>query len=154
MEGNTADSNVPPRSVHGIRWFLVCASLYVGALIYGLDSTIAADIQAPIIARFGDVSQLTWVGTGFPLGSVCAILPWYVRNSYADITFYSRLHGLLMYGENSAAFYAVYDVKILFIGSILLFEVGSVLCGAAPSMNVLIVGRVLAGVGGSGVYIG
>jgi MFS family permease len=61
---------------------------------------------------------------------------------------------LLIRFVSSAAFYAVYDVKILFIGSILLFETGSVLCGAAPSMNALIVGRVLAGVGGSGVYIG
>lgn len=53
-----------------------------------------------------------------------------------------------------AAFYAVYDLKILFLASVLLFEIGSVLCGAAPDMNSLIVGRVLAGVGGSGVYIG
>jgi MFS family permease len=45
-------------------------------------------------------------------------------------------------------------MKLLFITSIILFEVGSALCGAAPSMNALIVGRVVAGVGGSGVYIG
>ena len=70
-----ADPDSSPRTVHGLRWFLVCASLYVSALIYGLDTTIAADIQAAIVDRFGDVSQLTWVGTGFPLGSVCAILP-------------------------------------------------------------------------------
>ena len=43
---------------------------------------------------------------------------------------------------------------MLFIASVVLFEVGSVLCGAAPNMNALIVGRVLAGLGGSGVYIG
>jgi MFS family permease len=53
-----------------------------------------------------------------------------------------------------AAFYAVYDLKILFLASVFLFEIGSALCGAAPDMNSLIVGRVLAGVGGSGVYIG
>lgn len=53
-----------------------------------------------------------------------------------------------------AAFYAVYDLKMLFICSVLLFEVGSSLCGAAPNMNALIVGRVLAGIGGSGIYIG
>jgi hypothetical protein len=76
---NIADSDLPPRTIHGLRWFLVCASLYVGALIYGLDTTIAADIQAAIVDRFGDVSQLTWVGTGFPLGSVSAILPWCVN---------------------------------------------------------------------------
>jgi MFS family permease len=52
------------------------------------------------------------------------------------------------------AFYTVYDLKIVFIISLVLFEVGSALCGAAPSMNSLIVGRVLAGIGGSGIYIG
>lgn len=63
------------RQVRGFRWFLVCASLYIGALIYGLDTTIAADIQAAIVERFDNVERLTWVGTAFPLGSVCAILP-------------------------------------------------------------------------------
>jgi hypothetical protein len=47
----------------------------VGALIYGLDTTIAADIQAAVIERFDNVERLTWIGTGFPLGSICAILP-------------------------------------------------------------------------------
>lgn len=63
------------RPVRGFKWFLVCVSLYIGALIYGLDTTIAADIQAAIVERFDNVERLTWVGTAFPLGSVCAILP-------------------------------------------------------------------------------
>lgn len=64
-----------PRNVHGFQWVLVCVSLYIGALIYGLDTTIAADIQSAIVERFDSVERLTWVGTAFPLGSVCAILP-------------------------------------------------------------------------------
>lgn len=64
-----------PRSVHGVRWVVVCCSLYLGALIYGLDTTIAADIQAAVIDSFGSIEKLTWIGTAFPLGSVCAILP-------------------------------------------------------------------------------
>lgn len=40
------------------------------------------------------------------------------------------------------------------IASIVLFEAGSALCGAAPTMNAIIVGRVLAGVGGAGMYLG
>lgn len=50
-------------------------SLYVGSLIYGLDTTIAADIQGTIVEQFNNVESLTWVGTGFLLGSVVAILP-------------------------------------------------------------------------------
>ncbi len=64
-----------PRPVHGFRWVLVCISLYTGSLIYGLDTTIAADIQGAIVERFDSVELLTWVGSAFPLGSVCAILP-------------------------------------------------------------------------------
>jgi hypothetical protein len=74
-----ADEDATPeessRSVHGFRWVIVCCSLYLGALIYGLDTSIAADIQAAVIDQFGEVEKLTWIGTAFPLGSVCAILP-------------------------------------------------------------------------------
>lgn len=35
-----------------------------------------------------------------------------------------------------------------------LFNVGSALCGAAPNMDALIIGRVLAGMGGNGMYLG
>ncbi|TVY83747.1 Efflux pump patC [Lachnellula suecica] len=126
LQTKEADST---RTVHGFKWFLVCASLYIACLIYGLDTTIAADIQAAIVEKFDSVERLTWVGTAFPLGSVCVILP---------------LAGL----------YAVFDIKLLFISSILLFEVGSVVCGAAPTMDALIVGRVIAGIGGSGMYLG
>lgn len=50
--------------------------------------------------------------------------------------------------------YSLFNVKwtiLVFIG---LFEVGSVLCGAAPDLNALIVGRVIAGIGGAGMYLG
>lgn len=50
--------------------------------------------------------------------------------------------------------YSSFDLKILLIASIILFEVGSVVCGAAPTMDALIVGRVIAGVGGSGIFLG
>jgi MFS family permease len=35
-----------------------------------------------------------------------------------------------------------------------MFELGSAVCGAAPSMDALIIGRAIAGVGGSGMYVG
>jgi MFS family permease len=42
----------------------------------------------------------------------------------------------------------------MYIFSLVLFEIGSALCGAAPNMAALIVGRVIAGAGGSGVFMG
>lgn len=124
-----ADDASDGRPIHGIRWLLVCAALYTIAFLYGLDTTIAADIQGPVIEEFGRIDQLAWIGVGFPLGSVAVQL----------------LNGNL---------YAHFNLKWIFIGGIVLFEIGSVICGAAPNMNALIVGRVLAGAGGSAIYIG
>jgi MFS family permease len=45
-------------------------------------------------------------------------------------------------------------MKYLYIASLLVFETGSAVCGASPSMVALIFGRVIAGMGGSGIYIG
>lgn len=124
---NSADDNV--RKITGLRWFLICASLYLSALMYGLDTTIAADLQGAVIATFGEVSQLAWIGAGFPLGSVAVILP----------------YGFL---------FTKFNMKWLYIAGIVLFQAGSALCGAAPTMNALIVGRVFAGAGGTGIYLG
>ena len=54
----------------------------------------------------------------------------------------------------SALLYSRFDMKKLFIGSVVLFEAGSAICGASPTMDALVVGRVIAGMGGSGLYIG
>jgi MFS family permease len=42
----------------------------------------------------------------------------------------------------------------MYVGNITIFAIGSAICGAAPNMNALIVGRVIAGVGGAGMYLG
>ncbi|KAM5349415.1 hypothetical protein ACJ41O_005920 [Fusarium nematophilum] len=48
----------------------------------------------------------------------------------------------------------VLDLKKTFILSIVIFEVGSLICGAAPNSKTLIVGRTIAGVGGAGMSVG
>lgn len=40
------------------------------------------------------------------------------------------------------------------MASLTVFAAGSALCGAAPNMNALIIGRVIAGAGGAGMYLG
>ncbi|KAJ4371960.1 hypothetical protein N0V83_003733 [Neocucurbitaria cava] len=117
------------RNMGTLRWILTCGALYSATLLYGLDTTIVADVQVPIVERFGHIDQLTWIGAAFPLGSVAIILPLGVL--------YEKL-----------------DSKWLYIGSFTLFEAGSALCGGAPNMTALIVGRVIAGIGGSGLYLG
>ena len=50
--------------------------------------------------------------------------------------------------------YGIFNVKWLHIASVTTFAIGSALCGAAPTMDALIVGRVIAGIGGAGMYLG
>ncbi|KAK2863642.1 hypothetical protein FQN49_004135 [Arthroderma sp. PD_2] len=118
-----------PQRPDGWRWTLAVIVLLASAFLYGLDTTIVADVQAPVVEQFGDVQKLSWLGSGFPLGSVATILP-------------------------IGALYNIFSIKIVYIVSIVLFEAGSALCGAAPDMNTLIIGRVIAGIGGSGMYLG
>lgn len=42
----------------------------------------------------------------------------------------------------------------MYLVAIFIFEIGSVLCGAATSSKMLIVGRAIAGVGAAGVFSG
>ncbi|KAI0154592.1 MFS general substrate transporter [Xylariaceae sp. FL1272] len=117
------------REITGFKWFITVLSLYVTCFLYGLDTTIVAAVQADVVQTFGHVEQLAWIGAGFPLGSVTFIfLMGYLFNSF--------------------------NMKWMFAITVTLFDVGSALCGAAPNMNALIVGRVIAGAGGTGIYLG
>lgn len=98
-------------------------------LSIGLDTTIAADVQAEVYEKLGHIENLPWVGLGFPMASVATILA-------------------------LCRAYELFDVKVLLLSSIVIFEVGSAICGAAPTSEALIVGRVIAGIGGAGMYLG
>lgn len=47
-----------------------------------------------------------------------------------------------------------YDLKWSFLASMLIFEVGSLLCAVAPNSRTLVVGRAIAGLGGAGLSVG
>lgn len=117
------------RTITGWKWLVTCFTLYVTVFLYGLDNTIVADIQAPIVEKFGQVEKVAWLGSGFPLGSMLVIL-------------------------TLGKFYGLFDGKWIYIISVATFEAGSALSGAAPSIDMLIVGRVWAGIGAGGMYLG
>lgn len=110
--GTESESEEKKRTIRGFRWVIVCISLYVTCFLYGLDTTIAADVQGPVTEAFGQVNQLAWIGAGFPLGSVCVIL----------------LLGTL---------YNSFNIKWVFVATVVLFEAGSALCGGAPNSESL-----------------
>jgi MFS family permease len=50
--------------------------------------------------------------------------------------------------------YKYFPLKISFVAAIVIFEVGSLICGVAPNSIALIVGRAIAGVGAAGISSG
>jgi MFS family permease len=56
----------------------------------------------------------------------------------------------LLYGR----IYTFYYPKWVFLSSIAIFELGSLICGVAPSSLAFIIGRAVAGIGSSGILSG
>ena len=116
------------RSLHGWKWAVAYGSILSTTFLFALDNTIVAAIQPAILEALGRVELLPWISVGFAMGSA-PILPWGIC-------------------------FGIFSVKKLFILQILIFEAGSAICGAAPDMTAMVIGRVIAGLGGSGMYSG
>jgi MFS family permease len=56
---------------------------------------------------------------------------------------------MLTYGQ----ILTIAPTKWVYLVAVVIFEVGSLVCGVAPSMNVLIFGRAFAGVGAAGIFV-
>jgi MFS family permease len=56
----------------------------------------------------------------------------------------------LLFGK----FYSFFSIKWVYLVAIFLFELGSLICGVAPTSTALIVGRAIAGVGSAGTFSG
>ncbi|KAI1097136.1 major facilitator superfamily-domain-containing protein [Jackrogersella minutella] len=117
------------RKLKPLSWFFVVFSLLAALFLFALDNTIVANIQENIIYTLGGIEKLPWISVAFALGAIATNLLW-------------------------GQLYINFDNKILFVSSVLIFEVGSAVCGAAPSLDALIVGRAICGIGGIGIYLG
>ncbi|KAJ3400165.1 hypothetical protein CcCBS67573_g02295 [Chytriomyces confervae] len=98
----------------------VFVSMMLGVLLAALDQTIVATALKAIVADLGDQALLPWIGSAYMLSS-CALCTMYGK--LADI----------------------FGRKLAFLVAVVVFEVGSLVCGVATSMGMLIAGRAIAG---------
>lgn len=76
--------------------------------------------------------------------------------SLGDIGWYGAAYLLtscsfqLLFGR----IYTYYHPKWVFVISVIIFEVGSAICGAAPNSTAFIIGRSIAGLGSAGIFSG
>ncbi|KAF2634519.1 putative efflux pump antibiotic resistance protein [Massarina eburnea CBS 473.64] len=105
------------------------STLYLTMFIVALDKTIIGTAIPRITDDFHSLLSIGWYASSYLL-TLCGFQ--------------------LLWGR----IYTFYPAKTCFIIALLIFEVGSAMCGAAPTSNVFILGRAIAGLGSAGIMSG
>jgi len=121
----TEAAALPPVPIRQRR--LVFAGLLLAMTLAALDQNIVGTALPRIVGDLGGLAHLSWVVTAFLLTST------------ATTPLYGKLSD--MQGR-----------KPLFVAAIILFLIGSVLCGVAQTMTQLILFRGLQGLGAGGLF--
>ncbi|MGW7194881.1 DHA2 family efflux MFS transporter permease subunit [Streptomyces chryseus] len=103
-------------------------ALLLGMLLAALDQTIVSTALPTIVSELGGMEHLSWVVTAYMLAATAATPLW----------------GKL--GDQ-------YGRKKLFQAAIVIFLIGSALCGVAQDMSQLIGFRAVQGLGGGGLMV-
>ncbi|MCJ1243578.1 hypothetical protein MMC30_000775 [Trapelia coarctata] len=104
----------------------VMSSIWLGSFLAALDSTIVATLSGPISTSFNSLSLLSWLASAYFIANA-ALQP--LSGKLTDI--FGRKAGLIF--------------------SNIFFAAGNLICGLAKEEWVMILGRVVAGMGGGGL---
>lgn len=113
----------------GLRLHIITLSLAITMFLVSLDTTIISTAVPQITHDFKSTAEVGWYGSSFLLGSAVTQAPW-------------------------GKVYAYLPLKLVYLVSLGLFEVGCLICAVSHNSSTLIVGRAIAGVGGSGIGSG
>ncbi|KAG8624210.1 hypothetical protein KVT40_009186 [Elsinoe batatas] len=113
----------------GTRLVGIVLALVLSIFLVALDMTIVATAIPKITDEFQSLEDVGWYGSAF---------------------FLLVASSTNMFGKA----YKFFPLKIVFLTSIAIFEIGSLLCAVAPNSVALIVGRAIAGLGGAGLASG
>ena len=125
-QGGVPAAEPKPERKRGVA--AVFAGLLLAMFVSTLSETVTATALPTIVGDLGGVDHMQWVTTAYILASTI-MMP-----------IYGKLGDL-------------FGRKYLFIVALSIFIVGSATCGLAPSMDGLIAGRAVEGLGGGGLII-
>ncbi|KAK2598659.1 hypothetical protein N8I77_012054 [Diaporthe amygdali] len=111
------------------KTMLIISGLFMGVFLVALDQTIIGTAIPKITDEFKTIQDVGWYGSAYFLTSTA------LQPSYGRI-------------------YKSFDAKWGFLAAIFLFELGSLICAAAPTSAVLVGGRAVAGLGVAGIFSG
>lgn len=121
-----SESTTQTKNAPSIR--LLFSALLLVMLLSALDQTIVSTALPTIVGELGGLDKLSWVVTAYILSSTI-VVP--------------------LYGK----FGDLFGRKIVLQIAIVLFLVGSALCGLAQNMTQLVLMRALQGLGGGGLMV-
>lgn len=101
---------------------IILVGVLLGLLLAALDQTIVSTAMPRIVAELQGIDLLSWVTTAYLLAST------------AMVPIYGKLSDL-------------YGRKIILLFGVVVFLIGSMLCGIAPTMTMLVVFRAIQGFG-------
>ncbi|MCJ1413948.1 hypothetical protein MMC32_000273 [Xylographa parallela] len=113
----------------GFKLVVIMASLMLGTTLMALDTTIVSVATPAISTQFQALDDVGWYGAAY-LMTLTATTP------------------------IAANFYKYFNPKYVYVVYICIFEVGSIICAAAPSSPAFISGRAIAGLGAAGLLQG
>src|SRR5690625_3121759 len=102
---------------------LVLTGLLLAMFMAAIDNTIVATAMGTIVSDIGGMDKISWIMSA------------YIVATMAGMPLFGKL--LDMYGR-----------KIFFIAGLMIFLIGSILCGFAVSIEQLIIFRAIQGIGG------
>ncbi|KAK2616917.1 hypothetical protein QQS21_000005 [Conoideocrella luteorostrata] len=120
-----ADKQYPSGGKLALIMTAVCATVFLVAL----DRTIIATAVPRITTDFHSLDHIIWYASAYLITSCGTQLLW-------------------------GRIFTFYSTKMVFLAAIVVFEVGSVICGAAPTSVAFIIGRAIAGMGSAGIFSG
>lgn len=129
VDAKEAPEEPEPEYPHGAKLAIISASLALSVFLVALDNTIIATAIPKITDEFKAIEDIGWYGSAYFL-TTCAFQ--------------------LLFGK----FYTFYSIKTVYLVAIAIFELGSLVCGAAPNSTALIIGRAIAGLGCAGIFNG
>lgn len=115
-----APINMTEEHPKGLRLAFIIVALVMAMFLVALDMTIVATAIPRITDDFHSLDQVGWYGAGFFLTVAAFQSAW-------------------------GKAYKFFPLKMAFIISFAIFELGSLLCGVARNSAMLIVGRAIAG---------
>jgi EmrB/QacA subfamily drug resistance transporter len=108
---------------------LISIALCLSVFCMALDNTIITTAIPRITDQFKAINDVGWYGSAYLL-TTCAFQ-----------LFFGKL-------------YTFFSIKWIYLTALVIFEIGSAVCGAAPNSEALIIGRAVAGLGSAGIFSG